>query len=201
MLAALTLSLQLQQTSFDLLDGVSIALAAHNPANSTATVKFAHPTEYEIEILRGNDVIWSNAAPAPEPTTFPIHTRKFVPGPSVLVIYIWNGVETNGSVPQAGDYTVRARLLGINEAPTASAKLHFAPPTPVSALDKLKTGDVVTIAGTLDPQKAVLSDATGSVLLGRRLPNAIGTIAVRGYYLKRVNREAIFFVQRWAPLQ
>ncbi len=55
MFAALTLSLQLQQTSFDLLDGVSIALAAHNGASAPAIVKFSKPAEYEIQVLRGND--------------------------------------------------------------------------------------------------------------------------------------------------
>jgi hypothetical protein len=201
MLAALSLSLQLQQTSFDLLDGVSIALAAHNPANTAQLVKFAHPVEYEIQILDGGKVIWSNAAPAPEPTIFPIHARKFVPGPSTIVVYIWNGVENDGDAPEAGDYTVRARLLGVTETPEATAKLHFAPPTPIVALDKLKTGDVVTIAGTLDATKGVLTDTSGSVTLGRRLTTATGTIAVRGYYLKRVNRTPVFFIQRWAPLQ
>ena len=45
-LAALTLSLQLQQSSFDLLDGVSIEVAAHNSASAPAVVKFARPEEY-----------------------------------------------------------------------------------------------------------------------------------------------------------
>jgi hypothetical protein len=72
----------------------------------------------------------------------------------------------------------------------------------VSALDKLKQGDTVTIAGTLDPTKAILTDPTGSVPLGRRLLTAPdGPVAVRGYYLRRVGRDAIFVVQRWAPMQ
>ena len=101
MFAALTLSLQLQQTSFDLLDGVSIALAAHNSASTPAIVKFSKPAEYEIQVLRGNEVIWTNQTVAPESTSFPVHTHKFVSGPSVLVVYIWNAVEADGSLARS----------------------------------------------------------------------------------------------------
>ncbi|HUA09051.1 MAG TPA: hypothetical protein VMA98_07220 [Candidatus Acidoferrales bacterium] len=202
MLAALTLSLQLQQTSFDLLDGVSIAVAAHNSANTTATVKFASPAEYEIEVLHGNQVIWSNATVAPESTTFPVHARQFISGPSVLVIYIWNGVENDGSVPAPGVYTVRARLLGEGVTPQASAKVHFIDPVPIDALQKLKNGESVTIAGMLDPTHGVLTDASGSVTLARRLLSAPGgKIAVRGYLLRRVGQPDVFYIQRWAPMQ
>jgi hypothetical protein len=202
MLAALTLSLQLEQTSFDLLDGVSIEVAAHNSASAPALVHFAHPAEYAIEILHGNQVIWSNASVTPLSTSFPVHARKFVAGPSVLVIYVWNGVETDGTAPAAGDYTVRARLLGIDAAPEAQATLHFAAPTPVTALGDLKTGSIVTIAGTLDPAKQLLTDASGSVQLARRLVTAPnGAVAVRGYLVQRPDHTHVFFVQRWAPLQ
>jgi hypothetical protein len=201
-LAALTLSLQLQQSSFDLLDGVSIEVAAHNSAGAPAVVKFARPEEYSIQVLRGDQVIWTNAAVSPESTTFPVHKREFVPGPSVLVVYVWNGTEVDGSAPGPGNYTVHVRLLGQGVTPEATAKVHFAEPLPVSALDKLKQGDTVTIAGTLDPTKAILTDQTGSVPLGRRLLTAPdGPVAVRGYYLRRVGRDAIFVVQRWAPMQ
>jgi len=202
MLAAVTLSLQLQQTSFDLLDAVSIALAAHNGSNTPAIVKFSKPAEYEIEVLRGSDVIWTNQTVAPESTTFPIHMHKFVPGPSVLVVYIWNGVERNGTVPGPGTYVVRARLLGEGVTPEATAKVRFTDPFPVNGLDKTKIGELVTIAGTLDATKQILSDPSGAVTLAKRLPTAPdGTIAVRGYLLRRVGRPDVFYVQRWAPMQ
>ena len=201
-LAALTLSLQLQQSSFDLLDGVSIEVAAHNSASTPAIVKFARPEEYQIQVLRGTQVIWTNAAVSPESTTFPVHKRQFIPGPSVLVVYIWNGTEDDGSTPGPGTYTVHVRLLGEGVTPEATARVHFVDPLPVSALDKLKEGDTVTIAGTLDPTKGILTDATGSIPLGRRLLNAPdGPIAVRGYYLRRIGRASIFIIQRWAPMQ
>lgn len=202
MFAAITLSLQLQQTSFDLLDGVSIALAAHNSAAAPAIVKFSKPAEYEIQVLRGNDVIWTNQTVAPESTTFPVHTHRFVSGPSVLVVYIWNALEPDGTSPSPGTYTVRARLLGEGVTPEATAKLRLAEPFPASGLGTLKPNDVVTIAGTLDATKQILTDASGSVTLAKRLLTAgDGTIAVRGYLLHRVGRPDVFYVQRWAPMQ
>jgi hypothetical protein len=202
MFAALTLSLQLQQTSFDLLDGVSIALAAHNSSSTPAIVKFSKPAEYEIQVLRGNDVIWTNEAVAPESTSFPVHTHKFVAGPSVLVVYIWNALEPDGTSPAPGTYTVRARLLGEGATPEASAKVRFTDPFPVSGLSTLKTGDIVTIAGTLDATKHLLTDSSGTATLAKSLPTApLGTIVVRGYLLKRVGRPDVFYVQRWAPMQ
>ena len=201
-LAALTLSLQLRQTSFDLLDGVSIEVATHNSATAPVVVKFAQPPEYEIDVLRGSDVIWKNATEVPVEATFPVHTRQFVPGPSVLVVYIWNGTESDGSAPGPGTYTVRVRLLGQGVTPEASTKVRFIDPIPVTALDKLKQGDTVTIAGTLDATKGILTDATGTIPLGRRILTApAGTVAVRGYLLQRVGRPSVFFVQRWAPMQ
>jgi hypothetical protein len=202
MFAALTLSLQLQQTSFDLLDGVSIALAAHNSSSAPAIVKFSKPGEYEIQVLRGSDVIWTNQTVAPESTNFPVHTRKFVAGPSVLVVYIWNALEADGTSPGPGTYTVRARLLGEGVTPEATAKLRFTDPFPASGLGTLKEGAVVTIAGTLDATKQILSDSSGTVTLAKRLPTAPeGSIAVRGYLLHRAGRPDVFYVQRWAPMQ
>jgi hypothetical protein len=201
-LAALTLSLQLQQTSFDVLDGVSIEIAAHNSASSPQIVRFARPSEYEIQVLHGSVVIWSNVTALPNDASFPVHTRTFVPGPSVLVVYIWNGIESDGSTPGPGEYTVRARLLGIGVSPEASANVHFIAPLPIASLDKLKFGDTVTIGGTLDAQKGVLTDASGTILLARRLLGAPATpIAIRGYLIRRPDRTHVFFVQRWAPIE
>ncbi len=202
MFAALTLSLQLQQTSFDLLDGVSIALAVHNSASAPSIVKFSKPAEYEIQVLHGSDVIWANQTVAPENASFPVHTHRFVSGPSVLVVYIWNAVKASGASPGPGLYTVRARLLGEGVTPEATAKLRFTDPFPASGLGTLKTGDIVTIAGTLDATKQILTDSSGTVTLAKRLLTAPdSTIAVRGYLLHRVGRSDVFYVQRWAPMQ
>jgi hypothetical protein len=201
-LAALTLSLQVTQTSFDLLDGVSIEVAAHNGTSTPQIVKFARPAEYEIQVLRGDSVIWSNATAVPTGVTFPIHMRAFVPGPSVLVVYIWNALESDGSSPGPGEYSVRARLLGMGVTPEARANVRFIAPLPTASLEKLKLGDTVTIAGTLDARKNVLTDASGSVMLARRLLTApASAVAVRGYLIRRPDRSHVFFVQRWAPIE
>lgn len=201
-LAALTLSLHLQQTSFDLLDPVSVEVAVHNPARVPTSVEFPAPTQYVVTVKRGTQVIWTSPATVPPGVSFPPHRVPFEPGPSVLAIYVWNGLESDGTVPAPGDYTVSAKLLGTHERPTASARVHFIAPVPIAAARDLKLGDTITIAGTLDSTKGRLTDASGSVLLARRLLNAPpGTVAVRGYLMLRPDRHRVFYVQRWAPMQ
>lgn len=202
-LAAITLSLQLQRTSFDLLDGVSIEVAVHNSSKTTATVTFPKPAEYQIDIERGTTVLWTTVTDAPPGVTYPPHQKPFAPGPTILVVYIWNGVANDGTVPAAGEYTVRARLLGSNADQSASTTVRFASPTPVSALEKLKLGDVVTIAGRLNPVTGTITDDTGSVTIMRKLanvpPDAI--LAVRGYLTELPNHSHAFFIQRWAVMR
>ncbi|HEY5339843.1 MAG TPA: hypothetical protein VIK27_02360, partial [Candidatus Aquilonibacter sp.] len=186
----------------DLLDTVAIEVAVHNTGHTPAHVEFVKPAEYEIDVARGNEVIWSNQTTLPPGATFPIHTRTFIPGPSVLVVYVWNAIERDGSTPAPGTYTVTARLLGQGVTPSASAKVHFIEPVPSAAVEKLKMGDTVTIAGTLDATKQVLTDASGTIRLARRLITAPATtIAVRGYLMLRPDRTHVFFIQRWAPMQ
>ena len=201
-LAALTLSLHLQQSTFDLLDGVAIEVAVHNTGKTPVNVRFDKPAEYEIEVQRDGQTIWGNTPQTPPQAVFPVHVRHFVAGPSVLVVYVWNAIESNGSTPGPGQYTIVARLLGENETPSASAHVHFINPVPVAAVDKFKTGDIVTIAGTLDATKGLLTDSSGTMRLARRLVTApAGTIAVRGYLITEPDRSHAFFVQRWAPMQ
>ncbi|HVA27493.1 MAG TPA: hypothetical protein VNF68_04900 [Candidatus Baltobacteraceae bacterium] len=202
-LAAITLTLQLQRSSFDLLDGVDVEVAVHNTAKTPVSMTFPKPAEYEIDVLRGQDVIWSNITDPPPGVTFPVHAKQFLPGPTIMVVYIWNGVASDGTTPGPGEYTVRARLLGTNATQTASATLHFIDPVPISALEKIKLGDVVTVAGHLDPTKMTLTDASGSVALMKRFgtiaPDA--TVAVRGYLTVLPNHTHAFFVQRWAVMR
>lgn len=201
-LAALTLSLHIQQTSFDVLDGVAIEIAVHNTGDRPTEVAFEKPAEYEIDIARDGKVVWSNDVEPPPGATFPQHRRSFMPGPTVLVLYVWSGVESDGSAPAPGNYTVTARLLGKNATPWANAPLHLSAPVPVDALSHLRHGDIVTIAGTLDPTKQFLTDASGTVRLARRIPTAPNApIAVRGYLTTLPGRFDAFYIQRWAPMQ
>ncbi len=202
-LAAITLSLQIARTTLDALDGVSIEVAAHNSSRHPVDVSFPQPSEYEIDILKGSRVIFSTLRPLPSNVKFPPHTRALQPGPSVLVVYIWNTIESDGTTPAAGTYTVRARLLGARVTPAATTTIRFAAPTPIIALPKLKPSDEVTIAGRLDLTKQHITDSTGTIALGRKLataPNA--PIAVRGYLTKNpTDGSPMFFVERWAPLE
>ena len=201
-LAAVTLTMQIARTTLDALDGVSIELAAHNASAQPVTITFAHPEEYEIDVLRGSTVIWSTLRPMQPGATFPPHKRTIPPGPSVLVVYVWNTIENDGTVPGGGTYTVRARLLGDGVTPATQTTIRFAMPTPVSALAKLKAGEEVTIAGRLDDAKMQLSDSTGTIALGRKLPTAPNApIAVRGYVTLKTDGTRSFYVERWAPIE
>jgi hypothetical protein len=201
-LAAITLSLSVQRTSFDLLDGVDIEVAVHNTAKTPATLTFPKPAEYEIDVLRGDTVVWTNVTAGPPGVTFPPHLKPFLPGPTILVVYIWNAVANDGTAAGPGEYTIRARLLSSNATQTASTTVRFINPVPVSALEKLKMGDVLTIAGHLDATHMILTDASGSVPLMKRVGTAAptATVAVRGYLSELPNHTHAFFVQRWAVM-
>jgi hypothetical protein len=199
--AALSLTLQLQRTSFDLLDPVSIEVVAHNASAKPISVVFPKPIEYEISILKDGVTIWTSPTAQPLGVTIPAHTRAVMPGSPVLAVYIWNSISNDGSAPAPGNYTVRARLLGATLQPEASLNVHFIDPVPVSALAKLNLGDEVTIAGTLDETKGLLTDSTASIPLMKRLTGASGIVAIRGYISQRPDRTRAFYIIRWAQIK
>lgn len=200
-LAALTLSLHIEPAALDVLDGASIEVVAHNPGKLPVRASFADPSEYEIEILRGTDVVWTSLHPLPPGAHFPAHVRAFMPGPTVLTVYIWNGLGTDGTTPGPGDYTVRARMLSGNQ-PSATASLKLINAAPVMAVQRLKEGDEVTIEGTLDATKGKLTDATGTIPLMKRLVTAPPqtAVAVRGFLTTAPGGGKAFYVNRWAPV-
>ena len=201
MLSAITLSLQMQRMSFDLLDALSIEVAVHNSNKAPVSVRFDTPAEYSIDVLRDGNILWSSAAAQTAPMAIPAHVRQFMPGPTVLSVYIWNETTKDGASLTPGDYVVRARLLGEGNSAQASMRVHFTAPTPISALSSLHPGEEITIGGRLDEAKQRIDDGTASILLTKKLPNAPdAAIAVRGYVTTSLNREWVFFVERWARL-
>jgi hypothetical protein len=199
--AALTLTLQLERTSFDLLDGVSIEVVAHNSTAKPISEVFAKPAEYELTIeKRDGTVLWASNTQTPIGANIPPHMHAIMPGPNVLTVYIWNAIANDGSTPGPGDYTVRARLLGKTNQPQAKLDIHFISPTPVSALAKLKAGDELTVAGTLDATQQQLTDATGTVTLMKKIPLA-GVVAIRGFIIERPDHTRVFYVKRWALMK
>lgn len=199
--AALTLSLQLQRATFDILDAVNIEVVAHNSGKAPVSATFPSPSEYEIDLLHGSDVVWTSLRPQPPGAHFPAHGRSFMPGPSVLAVFVWNALAADGAAPAPGVYTLRARMLTSGTQPEATVPLRFINTVPVAAVDKLKDGDEVTISGTLDATKSRLTDQTGSIQLMRKLTAASqSTIAVRGYLTTAPDHAKGFFVERWAPL-
>ncbi len=199
--AALTLSLQLQRATFDILDAVNIEVVAHNSGKAPVSATFPAPAEYTIDLLRGSDIVWTTLRSQPPGAHFPPHGRSFTPGPNVLTIYIWNGLAADGTAPPPGEYTLRARMLTSGAQPEATMPVRFISTVPVAAVEKLKEGDEVTISGTLDAAKGRLTDQTGTIPLTRRLTGApAATIAVRGYVTAAPDRSMAFFVERWAPL-
>jgi len=199
--AALTLSLQLQRSTFDILDAVNIEVVAHNSGKAPVSATFPAPAEYEIDLLRGSEVVWTTLRPLAPGAHFPAHGRSFMPGPSVLTVYIWNGLAGGGTALPPGEYTLRARMLTSGTQAEATLPVRFINTVPVAAVEKLKDGDEVTISGTLDAGKNHLTDQSGTIALMRKLTAApAATIAVRGYLTTASDRTKGFFVERWAPL-
>ncbi|HET9030539.1 MAG TPA: hypothetical protein VFN49_10195 [Candidatus Aquilonibacter sp.] len=197
--AALSLSLHVQPAAIDMLDGTSIEVIAHNANARPVQVSFPSPNEYEIEILHGDDVIWTSLRPLPPGAHFPAHVRSLMPGPTVFTVYIWNGLSGDNTAPPPGQYTVRAHLLA-GAKPEATATFRIINPAPVMAVAKLKEGDTVTLSGTLDASKSTLTDATGTIPLMKHLLTAPSTVAVRGFLTTAPGGVKTFYVQRWAPI-
>ncbi len=199
--AALSLSLQLVRTSFDMLDGVSVEVIVHNPESHPVTATFPAPAEYELDLTDGKKRLWTTLQAPPPGVRFPAHTHVFMPGPTVLAIYVWNGALGDGSIPAPGTYRFRAKLLDTSPPADAFTSVHFIKPVPVSALSKLKVGDEVTIAGTLARDGMHLTDSTGTVALMRRLANATkGMVVIRGYIVERPDHTLAFYVKRWGMM-
>src|SRR5215469_14278751 len=147
-----------------MLDGASIEIIAHNPGKQPLPVTFESPNEYEIDVMRDDRIVWTSLRPLPPGAHFPPHTRSLMPGPTVLTVYIWNGLADDGSTPGPGQYTIVARLLSADK-PQGSATLRIINAAPVMAVQKLKEGDEVTILGKLDPARGRLTDDTGTIPL------------------------------------
>ncbi|HEV7179686.1 MAG TPA: hypothetical protein VGN11_07435, partial [Candidatus Baltobacteraceae bacterium] len=125
MLAAITLSVQLQRTSFDLLDGLNITVAAHNSGKAPAALRFPSPAEYAIDVLRGDDVVWtSQLPPSDHDLGIPAHAKTLMPGPTVLAVYIWNETTKDGASITPGDYTIRVRLLADDIKSQGAMRVH-----------------------------------------------------------------------------
>ncbi len=198
--AAITLSLQLQRTSLDLLDGLNIELVAHNSSEAPADVRFPIPAEYAIDVLRDGTLVWTSLPSGSQHAgSIPPHTKRLPAGPTVLAIYIWNEETLDGRSPAPGAYIVRARLLG-DVAAQASTTLKFIAPTPVSALAALHIGDEVTISGRIGADKETLTDSTGTITLTKKLLGAPSDapVVVRGYVAESLAKTRVFFVERWA---
>lgn len=200
--APVNVTVQVDRSSFDLLDTVAIRIAADNPGRQPATVRFSAPTEYAVEILRGSTIIWNSVVPPPSPQpSLPGHTRALNPGATTIALYDWDGLLRDGTTPQPGTYTVRVRLLADPGLPAASTSVRFIAPLPISAIAKLPLGSAVTVGGRLDATLGTLSDATGSVLLSRRLLKAPDApIVIRGFVSSRPDGTRMLSLTRWAAL-
>lgn len=195
----------MQRSSLDLLDSLPIAVVVQNSSAVPQTLHFTRPAEYAIE-LRAADgtVIWSSpgAAATPQEPAFPAHARTFAPGATTLAVYDWNGLLANGESPPAGSYSLRVRLIVDKRLAESNAPVSFAAPISPSSLSVLHPGEEFTLAGILDAQHAVLSDARGSAPLSHRLiaAPAGAPILVRGFVAVLAGGSRVFTVERWAAL-
>jgi len=196
--ARLELSVHVTRTSFDLLDALAISVAVDNP-NGPQSLRFPSSAEYVIEVARGSHVLWTSPTPGGETTP---HSRPFPSGLTPLGTFEWSAVLRDGSSPSPGDYTITARLLADHTQPSASARVRFIAPLPITAIAHLKPGDEITVGGTVDASLQLLTDATGHVALSRRLTGAANTpVVVRGSIATRPDGSRYLDVARWATVQ
>jgi hypothetical protein len=201
----LSVKLVVQRSSLDLLDSLPIAVVVQNTAATPQTLHFTRPAEYAIELRAGDgSILWTSpgAAPSANQPTFPAHARTFAPGSTTLAVYDWNALLANGNSPPAGTYTLHAHLIVEKSLAESNVRVTFAPPISPSSLAALRPGQDFTLAGTVDEEHAVLSDARGSALLSRRLLAApVGTpILVRGFATVLPGGSRVFTVERWAAV-
>jgi hypothetical protein len=202
--AILSVKLVVQRSSLDLLDSLPIAVVVQNSAATPQTIRFTRPVEYSIELRRSNgDVVWSSTrtSPSNEPP-FPPHARTFAPGLTTLAVYDWNELLPDGTSPAPGTYVLGVRLATEKPFSESLERVTFAPPVSPSSLGALRTGEDFTLAGTLDAERAVLSDDRGSATLSRRLLGAPAdrTVLVRGSAIVKAGGSRVFYVERWAVL-
>ena len=199
--AALTLSLQLQRATLDILDAVNIEVVAHNPGKTPVNATFPSPAQYELDLLKGSKIVWTSQRAVPPTAHFPAHSRSFMPGPNVLAVYIWNGITNDGTALAPGQYTLRARMLTDKTQPETAVPIQFINTVPVSVVGRLRVGEEITISGRLDAGKTQLTDPTGTLTLMKKLTAAPQSpIAIRGYLTMAPDHTPAFFVERWAPL-
>ena len=202
--AVLSVKLVVQRSSLDLLDTLPIAVVVQNSSSTPQTLRFLAPAEYAIELhAPGGALVWSTpAAAAPNAPAFPAHTRTFAPGSTTLAVYDWNQLLADGMSPPPGTYALRVRIASDGPLAESSTRVTFAPPISPSSVSALRAGQDFTLAGTLDAQHAVLSDARGSATLSHRLLAAPAgvPILVRGFVAVLPGGSRVFNVERWAVL-
>lgn len=199
-----TLSLHLQRTSLDVLDVIGIQLVVDNRASKPVPLRFGAAQEYVVSIRPSKDIAPVFTLPQQTPPPGVViagHVRALQPGANVLATYEWNELTDAHTAIAPGRYTIEVRAL-TNPELTAHTDVTFVAPVPVSAIEKLKLSDVITIAGRLDASGSTLTDATGSIALSKHLSAAAGaTIAVRGSIAIDPQRGTRgILVERWAPL-
>jgi hypothetical protein len=194
--APLTLDVQVARSSFDLLDPIAVTVSVWNRGKVPAALHFAHTDEYAIDVLDGSTIVSSTLASS-VPMGVP-HTRTFFPGITHLAVYELNVYYRDRTVPRPGTYRLRVRLLDDSGMRPVEQSLRLDPPLPISALAKAGT-QVVTVEGTLAPDRSTLTDASGSVTLSHKLLGVpVGaTLAVRGAMFRTPSRTQAFDPVSW----
>jgi hypothetical protein len=196
---SLTLEVQVNRSSFDLLDPIAVTVAVWNHTKTQTGLHFPSTVEYEVEVLSGTTTISTTlASPAPGGIA---HTRAFLPGVTPLAVYELNVEGADHSVPAPGIYTLRVSLLDDGRTTPVEKQLRFIAPLSVSALSGIGT-HVVTISGTLGPDRMTIADASGSVALTHRILNepAGTSLALRGAMIKTPSRVMAFNPVVWGVL-
>ena len=196
----LTLKVDVKRTSLDLLDPVSVSIAINNSAKGLITAHFPNSDTYDLRLTNSKGTeVWDLIATH---KAVPVkRTLGFTPGRTVLAVQLFDSQLPDRRSLAAGTYQLRVSLLDDKYAPSITLPVHFAEPTPISALQRLPLNSAVTVAGALKPNGTLMdiTDETGSIKLTKRIGGGFptGTFIVRGY-INKENGELVFTVDHFA---
>ena len=178
---ALHVVIEVRRQSQDLLAAMLIGLYVDNRGAAPVTYMFSQADIFNVVAIFKGAPLWDarygqSAVPV-------VRKVAFDRGKTLQQSYTWDGTATDRRSLPAGNITIRATLLTPSPQ-VATIVIPFAKPITIAQLEKVKFQTEATVEGEVSIRKGipVLTDATGSIVLSRRLaPSAVGKYVARGF--------------------